>query len=244
MPSRNPAHSQQPPATHTTNQKWLTAEFLQAFLKQQGLPLSFERIDPTCECESLLGGAVLKVKQSSRLLNLSAGNLIARWQPDEEAETPPQIKELIATAALVCCDKGLDPLAALSEASRIRGIEIADTAAFLCEYANELTEAVNSILDARWQTLKRTAKLRTAAALRSILSTGAIERSFIELIEALSSDDQATRERAAKQIRDIAIKLSFDQERPTKARGGAVNDQEQPKEQLRFFLAAPQEDEE
>lgn len=159
-----------------------------------------------------------------------------------DTDIPPVTKELIATAAMLCCDRGLDPIVAIEQASKIRGVAIQSPETFLCEYARELSHAVNALLQTRWDALKRTAKLKTAAALQSLFRAGAIERAFIDLVEGLASDDPVVRERAAKQVRDIAMKLASDKDTALSGTFGAKAKQADEtetsiKQKVKFFIS-------
>lgn len=115
--------------------------------------------------------------------------------------------KVLSIAALRCCDTGVTLERAVAEAAEIAGVVINDPASFAMENIGELTSLVAKIMSARWNQLKNALKVRVAASIATMLDQGLVEQAFHELANALASGDEARRERAAKAVRDIAMKL-------------------------------------
>lgn len=124
-----------------------------------------------------------------------------------EIESNEFRSKVLSIAAVRCCDTGATLERAVAEAAEIAGVVIEDPAAFAMENMGELTSLVAKVINARWNQLKSALKVRVAASLTSMLDQGVVEQAFQELAKALSSEDEARRERAAKAVRDIAMKL-------------------------------------
>lgn len=184
---------------------WLTGRFLENFAKLHGLSPSFGRNDlasSTEWCEPW----ILRVKPSTRLYRSieAMAKIEARRREIEANEFRSKV---LSIAALRCCDTGVTLERAVAEAAEIAGVVINDPASFAMENIGELTSLVAKIMSARWNQLKNALKVRVAASIATMIDQGLVEQAFHELANALASGDEARRERAAKAVRDIAMKL-------------------------------------
>lgn len=123
--------------------------------------------------------------------------------PKKEDKT----SQVISTAALRMVQHGEDPVSAVSAAANIVGVRVNPEEFLLYNVAEIQSQAV-ALVQERMKQVKLLLSAKLAEALGELGRSGAIQEAFGELLDALRSSDEKARERAAREIRELAGKYA------------------------------------
>jgi len=142
------------------------------------------------------------VREDSKLFQAleSVGSEILPKKEDKTAQ-------VVSTAALRMVQHGEDPVSAVSAAANIVGVRVNPEEFLLYNIAEIQAQAI-SLVQERMRQVKLLLSAKLAEALGELGRSGAVQEAFGELLDALRSSDEKVRERAAKEIREIAAKFA------------------------------------